>query len=287
MRIALLSDIHANGFALDAVLHRAAGEGVDAYWFLGDAVGYGPHPAAGLEFWRSLPPGHTVPGNHDAGILGLLGTSFFNESAVEALRINREELEMHHPDLLQYFRESFLDESQWIQRKTLDNNLFLLVHGSLWRADGAFEHIIFYAWSWVRKIVIKELMMLADQKDITTGKACIVSGHTHIPCFCHLDGARNGESEIIHPGIRWGEALPISSHPTLINPGSVGQPRDGDPRASFAVLDADAMTITYHRVEYPIRKTQRDMHRLGMPSFLRERLQNANRPDDWPVGWRV
>jgi len=288
MRIAILSDIHANAFALEAVLKHAREQSVDAYWFLGDGVGYGPDPATALEFVQSLPSEHWLPGNHDAGLLGHLTPYAFNELAWQALQINRAELEQKRPELLSWFEKEFPPQGQWMRQHSLDGNLLVLVHAALWRANGPIDHLMLYVKPWLRYVIYQELTTLTQLRGESTERAILLSGHTHIPNFCYWDERADSSPPdygIHHVLIRWGETQPLPAHPTLINPGSVGQPRDGDPRASYAVLDTDAKTIAFHRVTYPVRNTQRVMARLGFPTFLRERLRRANRPDDWPVGW--
>lgn len=287
MRVAILSDIHANAYALDTVRWHARQQTVDAWWFLGDGVGYGPHPSEALQFWQDLSPGDSVPGNHDAGMVGALMREGFNERALEALAANKKTLSERRPDLLQWLRNAFPDPVDWVARRRIGCDLYVMVHGALQNQAGPRVHLMLYVKPWLRTLIIQELKLLVAEAAEQTGRACLLSGHTHIPNFCYLDGLHNGESKIVYPGIVWGEPLPLPAAPTLINPGSVGQPRDGDWRASYAVLDAEAATITFHRLEYPVEQTQRDMQKLGFHQFQRERLRRANAPDDWPAGWRV
>lgn len=287
MRVAVLSDIHANAYALDAVRQHARQQTVDAFWFLGDGVGYGPHPVEALEFWSSLPSGDSVPGNHDAGMIGVLSQEGFNERALEALTANQAALAEQRPGLLQWLFDAFPTPDDWVAQRRIGPDLYVMAHGALWNEAGPREHLMLYVKPWLRTLIIQELTLLGTKDVEQTGHACLLSGHTHIPNFCYLDGLHNGESEIVYPGIIWGESQSLPAAPTLINPGSVGQPRDRDWRASYVVLDTEAATITFHRVEYPVEQTQRDMRRLGFHQFQRERLKRAYAPDDWPVGWQV
>ena len=287
MRVAIVSDIHANAYALDAVRQHARQQTVDAFWFLGDGIGYGPHPVEALEFWQSLPPGNSVPGNHDAGIVGALTEKSFNERAIEALAINRTTLIEQRAGVLQWLFDAFPTPDDWVVRKHIGCDLYVLVHGALWNQAGPREHLMLYVKPWLRTLVIHELRLLLGEGTEQPGRACLLSGHTHIPNFCYLGGLSNGETEIIYPGITWGKPQPLPAAPTLINPGSVGQPRDRDWRTSYAVLDTEAATVTFHRLEYPVEQTQRDMRRLGFDQFQRERLKRAYAPDDWPVGWKA
>ena len=287
MRVAILSDIHANAYALDAVHQHARQQSVDAYWFLGDGVGYGPHPVEALEFWQSLPPRNSVPGNHDAGMVRALTQEGFNEQAIEALKANAATLSEQRPGLLQWLFDAFPSPVDWVIRRRIERDLYVMVHGALWDQAGSREHLMLYVKPWLRTLIIQELTLLMAEDTEQSGRACLFSGHTHIPNFCYLDGLHNGETEIVYPGIVWGEPQLLPTAPTLINPGSVGQPRDRDWRASYAVLDTEATTITFHRLEYPVEQTQRDMRRLGFHQFQRERLKRAYAPDDWPVAWKV
>lgn len=287
MRIALLSDIHANGFALDAVLKHANRQHVDDYWFLGDSVGYGPDPVVALEFVQSLSPDQWVPGNHDAGLLERLTKFAFNEHAQQALQINRQVLEQERPDLLSWFKEAFPPPEQWVRQKSTNGALIILVHAALWRSDGPVDHLMVYVKPWIRFFIWRELARLVELRSEPTEQAILLDGHTHIPNFCYWDERSNAPPDygIRHVCIRWGEELSWPKHPTIINPGSVGQPRDGDSRASYAILDTEARTVVFHRVPYSLRNTRRVMKRLGLPTFLRERLSSALPPNDWPEGW--
>lgn len=289
MRIAVLSDIHANAFALDAVLKHAHKQGIDRIWVLGDVVGYGPDPMTTIAFLKEQVD-VWVPGNHDAGLVGLLIRLSFNPHAQIALDSNLRLLQNHRSDLLTWFQDNFPKEEQWVQHRTLDNSHFVLVHGSLRRSDGPKEYLMMYLKPWMRREACLELQFLlrSNHKD-DAGHAYLLVGHTHVPCLCCWDQSlpvtQNPGDAIRYPRITWGEPLPLPDPPSLINPGSVGQPRDGDTRASYVLLDTAERTITFHRVEYPIRKTKQAMAKLGFPDFLRSRLSHANRSDDWPDGW--
>lgn len=290
MRIAVLSDIHSNAFAMDSVLKHIRTQSVDSLWFLGDVVGYGPDPVATLEFLKEKPD-VWVPGNHDAGLVGVLSEFAFNNHAQAALDANFRLLHTQRNDLLTWFQKSFPAEEQWVRNKTVDDFHFTLVHGALRRTDGPKEHLLMYLRPWMKREICLELHQLQHNlpKGVDAAHAYLLVGHTHVPCFCYWDQKKQASRKLgdaIHyPSIAWGKPLPLPNQPSLINPGSVGQPRDGDARASYALLDTGEQTITFHRVEYPIRKTKRAMAKQNFPVFLRKRLERAHRSHQWPENW--
>lgn len=312
MRIAVLSDIHANAFALQAVQAHAREQGADLWWFLGDATGYGPHPVQVVEFWQSVAPEHWVPGNHDARQVNVLDERTVNDDAEKSHQKNLDMLTAR-PDLQTWLQRSFPPPEHWIRRQVKDDDLYVLVHGALYRDPKAAEanirqinrylpanqkfqadvipplhHLLFYLWPWLpSSVFLCELEWLSLLRGDTTGRACVFSGHTHIPQFWYLDGEEEGTAQAVRRRIVYGEPYILTTRPTLVNPGSVGQPRDGDPRAAYALLDCDAGTVTFYRVPYPIEKTKRDMLRQKYPVFLRERLSRAPLPDHCPLGFEL
>ncbi|HSO28490.1 MAG TPA: metallophosphoesterase family protein [Candidatus Sulfomarinibacteraceae bacterium] len=236
MRIAVLSDIHANLPALDAVL--AAVGSVDAIWHLGDVVGYGPDPDGVVERLRGA--GATgVKGNHDAAAVGEPGIEFFNPDARRAMEWTRTSVS---PGTVAWLRA--LPE-------TLRQGDVTLVHGS------PREPI----WEYVTSVPVARasLDLLATRIGL--------HGHTHIPAaFLEEDG----RIEVLSPSD--GSELELRGRRALVNPGSVGQPRDGDPRSSFLVLDTDADTVRWRRTEYDVAAVQAAMRSAGLPPSLAARL---------------
>jgi predicted phosphodiesterase len=236
MRIAVLSDIHANLPALDAVL-GAIGT-IDAIWHLGDVVGYGPEPDAVVA--RLAEVGATgVRGNHDAAACGGREIEWFNPEARAAMEWTRTAI-----------ADATRDRLAALEERRVDGE-FTLVHGS--PRDPT--------WEYITSVPVARANLAA----LTTRYG--LHGHTHIPIAFRED---DGRVEAITPGA--GSVLAIDERRVLLNPGSVGQPRDGDPSASWMVIDAEAGTCTWKRIGYDIRGVQDAMVKAGLPARLAERL---------------
>lgn len=240
MRCLILSDIHSNLEAFEAVVDDAGP--VDRIWCLGDVVGYGPDPNACVELLRSLPH-QCIAGNHDWATLGKLDLQDFNPDAREANLWNRKQLT---PDNLAY-----LDALP----ETVVQEPFTLAHGSprypIW------EYIIYTSTA------------QANFQFFDT-PFCFV-GHTHTPAIFRLSHGENGElCEPLPPSLDG--PLSLGPERLIINPGSVGQPRDGDPQASYVILDTEALTVKHQRVAYPVEKTQAKMMEHDLPMRLAVRL---------------
>ncbi|MBI4198952.1 MAG: metallophosphoesterase family protein [Chloroflexi bacterium] len=239
MQVLIVGDIHGNLEAFQSVLEdaRKAG-GVGEVWCLGDTVGYGPDPGPCLELLQG--PGHcTVAGNHDRAAVGLLDLDAFNPAAAEACRWTAQQLTAA--------QRGFLRELPLVTR-TGD---FTLVHGSL--QDPVWEYLL------------TEEAALATFQRLET-RYCLVS-HSHLPFLCR----RQGEGAWFER-LTVGSAVSLGDGPIILNPGSVGQPRDGDPRAAYVLCDPEAGTAELRRVPYAIEKTQEKMARAGLPSWLIARL---------------
>ena len=240
MRIAVLSDIHANLPALDAVL-AALGD-VDAVWHLGDVVGYGPHPDEVVARLREV-DAVGVRGNHDVAALGTLDATYFNPAARWAV---------------EWTGDRIVPETRaWLESlpERLEIDEITLVHGS--PRDPTWEY------------VTTSPAARANLAAITTTHC--LHGHTHIPIAWRDD---DGHVETVRPSD--GSELVLDERRVLLNPGSVGQPRDGDPRASFLLLDTDARRVTWRRVDYPIRAVQADIRAAGLPAWLADRLATGD-----------
>ena len=238
MRIALLSDVHSNLVALDAVLADAEGRGAEAIWNLGDTVGYGPDPN-GVVARLAEVGAVSVLGNHDAVATGAMGTAWFNSLAAEAAEWTRSHLETEANAYL-----AGLDE---VRRE----ETWTLAHGTL--RDPLREYL-----------TTVEAAEAHFERQETPYSAV---GHTHLPLLVRRSaGGVEGETPT-----EGGEAA-LGPGPLCVNPGSVGQPRDGDPRASYALVDSAAGTVAHQRVAYDIGETQRRMAAAGLPRALAERL---------------
>ena len=237
MRYALLSDIHGNLEALDAVLAHAAPK-ADAVLVLGDVVGYGADPLACLE--RVAERAHAVvAGNHEHGAAGLLDLDWFNDRARLALEWTRSRLDADH--------------LAWLSTRPLVAELddATLVHASP-AQPGEWDYLV----------------SAADGYEVFGAFAtrlCFV-GHSHRAGVWSV-----GSSGRAHePGAR--EIELEAGRRYLVNVGSVGQPRDGDPRAAYALWDVAGRHVTIERVPYDVSTTQRKILRSGLPRFLADRL---------------
>jgi predicted phosphodiesterase len=237
MRVAVLSDIHSNLVALDAVLAHAGT--VDAVWHLGDVVGYGPDPDGVVA--RLIEVGAVgVRGNHDAAALGGREIEWFNPEARAAAEWTRDTIDGTTRAWL-----TALPERHATGRLTL-------VHGS--PRDPIREYVS------SADIALENLAVLETEFGL--------HGHTHVPvAFCLGPDER---LRIVAPGP--GGSLELEGQRALINPGSVGQPRDGVPDASYLVLDPEAMIVTWQRVPYEIAAVQAAIRAAGLPGRLADRL---------------
>ena len=240
MRILIVSDIHANLVALETVL-RNAGE-FDRIWCLGDIVGYGPEPDTCVERLRSFDP-VCVAGNHDWAAIDKLDLEEFNPDARRAAIWTRDQLGVQNLDWLHSLPERIPTQAE----------KFTLTHGSP----------RYPIWEYVLTPAVARINF-----DFFDTQVCLI-GHTHVPVIYRYHRDEHAATAEPLP-----EDIPVALDVDrlMINPGSVGQPRDGDARAAFALLDLDAMTLTHHRVEYNIVATQLKMGQAKLPKRLITRL---------------
>ena len=240
MRILIVSDIHANLVALDTVLAHAAP--FDRVWCLGDVVGYGPEPNACIERLRSFDL-LCLAGNHDWAALGKLDLEEFNPDARRAAMWTREQLT---PENLAWL-------GALPERVPTQAERFTLVHGSP----------RYPIWEYVMTPVVARANF-----DYFDTPICLM-GHTHVPViYRYRTNDRTATADLLP------ENTPVKLNPDrmMVNPGSVGQPRDGDPRAAFAILDPDALSLTHYRIDYDIVATQTKMEQAELPHRLVTRL---------------
>ena len=235
--MAVLSDIHGNLEALEAVLAEVDRIGVDSVCSLGDIVGYGPSPAACVEIVRRR-AAVSLTGNHDAAVAGLTSLDDFNDfarSAVEWTAAHLDDGQIAYLGMLPYTHRA---------------RGLLLVHASPIEPE---------RWHYIHGMADIDEHFAAFEE-----RLCFV-GHSHRPGVYAIGAdrsvARRGECASLRPGFRY-----------LVNAGSVGQPRDRDPRASYVIYDAASERVEVRRVAYPIEKTQERMRAAGIPVFLIDRL---------------
>lgn len=238
MRIALISDVHANLEALQATLSDIQSQKVDVIHFLGDAVGYGCDPNACVELICKNCQVRLL-GNHDFAALGLESTEHFNETASESLSWTRKELTDRSLSALADFELENISDP------------FHLVHASP-RAPELWEYIL----------TIQEAR---EQFECTESNLLCV-GHSHVPVGFIL----TPEGTISQRVANEMEIDPENRY--ILNVGSVGQPRDHDPRSCYVTFDTEQSLVRYHRVEYDVAKTTTRMELLGLPVSLSERL---------------
>ena len=244
MRYLVLSDIHSNLEALDAVLRASAAQRYDALLVLGDLVGYGADPNAVVDRVRSLNPTSIVRGNHDKVAAGLDDAEDFNPMAKSAAQWTRESLT---PSSLDYLRNLPTGPQ-------LVDEMIEICHGSPLDED---------------------LYVVADidaARSIAAARTPLcLFGHTHVALSARMDSQRRLEIEAPqgHPEF---ETTINPDTKYLINPGSVGQPRDGDSRAAYAIVDLERKVVTLYRVAYPIEVAQKKILDAGLPPMLAYRL---------------
>lgn len=239
MRYAIIADIHANLAAFDAVLDDTKQRKVNELWCLGDVVGYGPEPHECIELLRRF-KFICVAGNHDWGAVGKLDIFEFNSDAATACRWTAQVLSAED--------KAFLEKLPLIVEK----EDFTLVHGS--PRDPLREYVI---------------SLERAQENLTrfATQFCLV-GHSHVPLVY-----RHGKSgDVSFSQIASDSILPLGESRLIINPGSVGQPRDGDPRASYAIYDGETRQVESYRVSYNIALTQKKMMAYNLPLRLAARL---------------
>ncbi len=242
MRTLILGDIHSNLIALQAVLADAEERGgFDQVWCLGDTVGYGPDPRPCLSLLRRYSL-LAVAGNHDQAATGQVGVEEFNGPAAEAARWTAQQLTEEDRDFLSRLPLTATSED------------FTLVHGSL--RQPLWEYLL------------SEESALATFQLLPT-KFCLLS-HSHISFICQEN--QGGPTFV---DFTEGQEFALNEERWIINPGSVGQPRDRDPRPSYAVYDSARRAISRHRVSYDIGETQERMRKAGLPQPLIDRLNHG------------
>jgi diadenosine tetraphosphatase ApaH/serine/threonine PP2A family protein phosphatase len=241
LRVAVLSDIHANLQALEAVLEEIDGAAVDEVWCLGDVLGYGADPDACAALARER-CAICLVGNHDLAVLEAIDVSTFSETAAEAVEWTRARVE-----------EETLDFLRGLEPVAAKAGVEMF-HAS--PRDPVWEYVL-----------------SIDQADAgldAQAERIGLIGHSHIALFftrpaasrVHAQGAQAGDGATLH----------LAEDEWLLNPGSVGQPRDADPRAAWLELDTEAWTARFHRVSYDVWAAAEAIRAAGLPAPLAERL---------------
>lgn len=243
MRYLILSDMHANWEAFEAVLRRARRKRFDAVLVLGDLVGYGGAPNQVVEAVRALGPRlHTVRGNHDKVVSGIDSGGNFNQTALTAAQWTSTRLT---PANLRYVHDLpqgpvRIEEGLAIcHGSPLDEDTYVFSDVDAWEIFASFPMPVTFF------------------------------GHTHIPSLFSLEGRVLGVRALR------GRTGSLQLHPQgryLVNPGSIGQPRDRDPRAAYMTYDSERRLVRWHRIDYPIEEAQRRIRKAGLPGSLADRL---------------
>jgi predicted phosphodiesterase len=239
MRIALLSDVHGNLPAFEAVLAEVDSTGVEEIWCLGDLVGYGAEPEACIELARSRCD-LCLAGNHDLVVTGEIDIADFSSSAAAAAQWTQEHIGASALEFLKTLRPE------------RDGRPLGLYHAS--PRDPIWEYVL-STWQ------ANECMELMEPR---VGAI----GHSHVALWFR----RAGEGQIEGAAAEGGLERDLSDGKWLLNPGAVGQPRDGDPRAAWLLLDTEEWSAEWRRVEYPIERAARAIEDAGLPTVLAQRL---------------
>jgi predicted phosphodiesterase len=240
MQVAICTDIHGNRHAFEAVIAAAEAAGADELWCLGDLVGYGAEPDACVAL-ASEHCAIVLAGNHDLAVVGILSLEDFSRGAALAAMWTRETISEQTHDFL---------------------------HALKPEGDG-FGYGLFHAsprdpvWEYVLSGLTAELCF-----DSTSYRVSFI-GHSHVALSFNRPEGEPATGQTRRQGIE----LDISAGEWLINPGSAGQPRDGDPRAAWLLLDTEAETVTYQRTDYDIAGAQAAIRAARLPDSLAERLQ--------------
>ena len=243
MRYLVVTDIHGNIEALDACLADARVHGYESTLVLGDLVGYGPDPNLVVERVQALAPAAIVRGNHDKVACGLEQAEGFNSVAKSAAKWTLDTLLAAHRDWLAALPEG----------PTIVDDLVEICHGSPFDEDA---------------YIFDELDAVRAVKTAT--RPLCLFGHTHYPVTFELsadsfDSVGSSAAPLTRVQLKPGSKY-------LINPGSVGQPRDGDPRAAYAIVDTTQRLVELYRVRYAVAETQAKIIKAGLPDVLAQRL---------------
>lgn len=239
MRYAVISDIHANLEAFEAVLGAIRKENIDKYLFLGDVIGYGADPSACIKLLKSLNAEALIAGNHEWGALGKFDVSYFNDAARAAIEWTAKKLNASELDYLKGFK------------LTHQAARFSLVHGSLYSPE-EFNYILNDHDAYQNMRLMKT-------------PVCFV-GHSHVAGTFYSEARVQYTTE----DVRFEDGKKY-----VVNAGSIGQPRDSDPKASYVIYDEAEGTAQIRRTPYDIHKAQEKILKAGLPPILAYRLSQG------------
>jgi diadenosine tetraphosphatase ApaH/serine/threonine PP2A family protein phosphatase len=241
LRVAVLTDIHANLPALEAVLEAIEAAGLEQRWCLGDVVGYGAQPddCARLVSERCE---LSLVGNHDLAVTGEIDTDVFSASAAAAVQWTRDNCEKSTMDFLKALKPENTGQSVG------------LYHAS--PRDPVWEYVL----------AIDQARECMEEQSARVS----LIGHSHVALWFSDGATEDGDAKGAQA--EDGLELDLTERRWLLNPGSVGQPRDGDPRAAWLELDTDGWSATYRRVEYDIDSAAKAIREAGLPELLADRL---------------
>lgn len=242
MRYLVFSDIHSNAEAFERFLAQKKAKSVDKILFLGDLVGYGPDPDAVITLFRDLPHLKAVRGNHDKVIAGLESSALFNPAAAFSAEWSKLKIS---PANLQYLKK--LAKGQQII-----DRFVTICHGSTFDED-------YYVFS----------QFEATESFRFMNTSIGFFGHTHFPIIYYL---RNDKLDVV-PLTENARIKLDRNTRYLINPGSIGQPRDKNPSSSYIVFDSGKMEISFNRFSYEVARTQKKIRDAGLPELLASRLE--------------
>lgn len=241
MRYAVFSDVHSNLEAFEAAVESFKKEKIDKYFFVGDLIGYGAQPHECISLLKSL-KAVMVAGNHEYGVIGKLPLAWFSDNAKEGILWTQGVLEDSDAEFLSSLPLLYNSDD------------ITMVHGSLYNPE-EFEYIV--------SRESAERTLFSSQT-----KFCFI-GHSHLPFICYKKGFAMEVAHSLEMGTE-------ESSSYLINVGSIGQPRDGDPRGSYCICDTSLKTVKIKRVSYDIEAAQKKIIGAGLPRFLAERLASGN-----------
>ena len=240
MRIAVLSDIHGNRQAFEAVLDEVDAAGVDEVWCLGDVVGYGADPDACCEL-AATQCDLCLVGNHDLAVRGDISIDEFSRGAAIAAEWTRDVIDPTHLDWLGRLEPQLLDGEVGLYHASPRDPV----------------------WEYVLSTLLADLCL-----DVQRHRVCLI-GHSHVALSFHRADGETATGEV-RPA---DSELDLADGAWLINPGSIGQPRDGDARAAWLVLDTEAWSATYRRTPYDVAGAASAIRAARLPDSLAERLE--------------